>query len=340
MDLAASIQAVTEEIVLRIGAARPRADRHEESGPGRRRRAQLRGQRPAVCAKGRSTNIWIQPAAGDAGGALGAALFVWHQLLEKPAHRAGQRQSSRAASSGPRFTTDEIARSLTRQGRHVPALRRRSRAAASTSPRCWPTDKVVGWFQGRMEFGPRALGARSILGDPRSPDDAGDDEPEDQVPRELPAVRPGRPAGTRRRVVRPATRARRARTCCWSPRCGEDRRDADRPADAADDAGRPGSAQPRQRRALDDPGRHPRRLSARASRRWTSERNPRFHRLLEAFDRLTGCPVLVNTSFNVRGEPIVCTPRGCLPLLPGDRHGRAGARRHRDHQGCGRAPGR
>ena len=143
-------------------------------------------------------DIWIQPAAGDAGGALGAALFVWHQLLDKPRTAGARATARRAASSGRASRTADICGLLDGAGAQVPALDERSRAAATRSSDLLADGKIVGWFQGRMEFGPRALGARSILGDPAVAEDAGDDEPEDQVPRELPAVRADRAAGARR----------------------------------------------------------------------------------------------------------------------------------------------
>ena len=154
--------------MLRIGRDLHAPDRDEEPGPGRRRGAELRGQRPAP-PRGAVRRLWIQPAAGDAGGALGAALFVWHQLLGQPRDGRPARLASRGASSAPSSTPDEI--------EPLPRRRRgRRRAGSTTRPSCCEhvagllaDGKVVGWFQGRMEFGPRALGARSILGDPRSP---------------------------------------------------------------------------------------------------------------------------------------------------------------------------
>ena len=158
-----------------------------------------------------------------------------------------------------------------------------------------------------MEFGPRALGARSILGDPRSPAMQATmnlkikfRESFRRSPR--PSSRSGRPSGST------SSPARRARTCCWSPRSA---RTAGSPIDAEalrDHAGRSRPAAPGQRGPLGDPGRHPRRLQRPDPDRRRRSATRGSTRLLEAFDRLTGCPVLVNTSFNVRGEPIVCTP--------------------------------
>ena len=166
MDLAASIQVVTEEAVLRLGA-------HVLEKTGMKNLVLAGGVALNCVANGRLLreggfdDLWIQPAAGDAGGSLGAALFVWYQLLENPREPRGV-DSQQGSFLGPSFTPLDVEKSLAAQGvtgqrfsdegdlvEHVAAL--------------LADGKVVGWFQGRMEFGPRALGARSILGDPRSP---------------------------------------------------------------------------------------------------------------------------------------------------------------------------
>ena len=166
MDLAASIQAVTEEAVLRIG-------RHVRQRTGMQHLVLAGGVALNCVANGRLQregdfdDLWIQPAAGDAGGALGAALFVWHQLLEKPRPLTG-RDTQRGSFLGPRYSTDQI--SPIPGGAGVPGQRFASEAELVEHVAVNLAEgKVVGWFQGRMEFGPRALGARSILGDPRSP---------------------------------------------------------------------------------------------------------------------------------------------------------------------------
>ncbi len=143
-----------------------------------------------ILREGPFDNIWIQPAAGDAGGALGVALFIWHQLLGKPrTPQPGDAQHGSLLGPGVLATTrfdeflDAPAPSTSAiDDEHVLCERSPTRSAGG---------KVVGWFQGRMEFGPRALGARSILGDARSPQMQSRDEPEDQVPRRLPSVRAG-----------------------------------------------------------------------------------------------------------------------------------------------------
>ena len=168
MDLAASIQAVTEEVVLRLGRARARANRHEKPGPGRRRGPQLCGQRPAP-ARRAFDDLWIQPAAGDAGGALGAALFVWHQLLDKPPTSPTESTRSKGSFLGPSFTAEEVDAFLGRPGRHRAtfaddgrAARTRRRAARRRQGR-----RLVPGPHGVRARGPWA--PRSILGDPRSP---------------------------------------------------------------------------------------------------------------------------------------------------------------------------
>ena len=152
-----------------------------------------------ILREGPFENLWIQPAAGDAGGALGVALFIWHQLLGNARTPAGRRTARRARCSARGSSADAIRRSSTRSRRQLPPLRRRGRAVR---PRGRPDrgGKVIGWVQGRMEFGPRALGSRSIIGDARSEAMQIGDEPEDQVPRVVPAVR-ARPSSARPRAT-------------------------------------------------------------------------------------------------------------------------------------------
>ena len=178
--------------------------------------------------------------------------------------------------------------------------------------------KVVGWFHGRMEFGPRALGARSILGDPRSP----------QMQAKMnikikfrEGFRPFAPSVLREHVADyfelDATRP----TCCWWRRCKQERQIPMTDAAASSCWGIDKLNVPRS----DIPAVTHIDYSARVQT-VTAETNPDYYDLIQAFERLTGCPVLVNTSFNVRGEPIVCTPGGRLPLLHADAHRRSGAR--------------
>jgi carbamoyltransferase len=303
MDVAASIQAVTEEAVLRIG-------RHVSARTGLKHLVLAGGVALNCVANGRLLregtfdDLWIQPAAGDAGGALGAALFVWYQLLDKPRRPQG-RDSQQGSFLGPSFTTDQIMRCLTRHG--APGQHFADQTELFEHVAALLADgKVVGWFQGRMEFGPRALGARSILGDPRSP--------AMQATMNLKikfreSFRPFAPVVLRER----ASEWFDLKPCHESPYMLlvapvlEHRRV---PIDT--EALRTMEQDPDLRRRVnvvrsEVPAVTHVDYSARLQT-VDDERNPRLHRLLQAFERLTGCPVLVNTSFNVRGEPIVCTP--------------------------------
>ncbi|HLX68882.1 MAG TPA: carbamoyltransferase N-terminal domain-containing protein, partial [Verrucomicrobiae bacterium] len=167
MDLAASVQLVTEEILLKMA-------RHAHRLTGKKYLTLAGGVALNCVANGRLLregpfeNIWIQPAAGDAGGALGAALFTWHQLLENP-REPKARDSQEGSLLGPRFSNDEIAQLLKAQD--IPCQRFSDEAKLLEEvAEMLAEGKVVGWFHGRMEFGPRALGARSILGDARNPE--------------------------------------------------------------------------------------------------------------------------------------------------------------------------
>ena len=210
MDLAASIQAVTEEIMLRIGRDLHAANRDEEPRPGRRRGPELRRQRPAAAR--RAVRRHLDPTGRRRrrrrarARPCSSGTSCWTSRRASARRRRAAREPARAAFQ----RTDEDSRSSSTAGRarHTSAVRRsRTELLRATSPSCWPTGKVVGWFQGRMEFGPRALGRAQHPRRPALAADAGDDEPEDQVPRELPPVRPGRAARTRRRLVRLAARA-------------------------------------------------------------------------------------------------------------------------------------
>ena len=319
MDMAASIQAVTEEIMLRTA-------RHVHARTGMKNLCLAGGVALNCVANGRILRegpfeqLWIQPAAGDAGGALGAALFIWHQLLDKPRTPQPLRRASKARCSGPQFSDDEIRQLLD-------GLRARSTACLHDEDELCghvadliAAEKVVGWLQGRMEFGPRALGREAFSATPAAP------QMQSMMNLKIKfreSFRPFAPVVLRERVervFRDCGPARRARTCCWSRRCAPgQQRTRDRPRVAA--AGWRNS----RRSAI---GRcRPLRTSTipPAFRPSTAERHGRLYQLLKAFEAKTGCPVMINTSFNVRGEPIVCPPGGRLPLFHGHEHGRAGA---------------
>lgn len=312
MDLAASIQAVTEEIILRMAR-----DVHRRTG---QKRLVLAGGVALNCVangrllrEGPFEDIWIQPAAGDAGGALGSALFVWHQLLGKPRFPKG-RDSQKGSLLGPSFSTAEIRRFLNQA--EVPhQLFERESDLLSHTAQLLADGKVVGWFQGRMEFGPRALGSRSILGDARSP--------KMQATMNLKikfreSFRPFAPIVLQEHAHEwfDIRRGQESPYMLLVAQVAERQRIAV-PAD--------------QQRVMDtDPDLRHRVNVVRSTipavthvdnsarlQTVDSGRNPRLHALMKAFQSLTGCPVLVNTSFNVRGEPIVCTPQEAYRCLRG-----------------------
>ncbi|MDT7779519.1 MAG: carbamoyltransferase [Acidobacteriota bacterium] len=300
MDLARSVQDVTEEAMLRMA-------RHVHGVTGERNLCLAGGVALNCVGNGRILregpfeNIWIQPAAGDAGGSLGAALSVWYQYLgnERRVEDVCRRSADGMKGSylGPEFTNEEVEEFLLTTGARYRKIEHAE--LAETVARELAGERVVGWFQGRMEFGPRALGARSILGDPRSP------RMQSQMNLKIKfreSFRPFAPSVLRERVqeyfeldvaspymllVAPVREElRRGRT------------DEDEKLFGIERLNVPRSTIPAVTHVD---------YSARVQtvRR---EDNAVYYELLAAFERLTGCAVLVNTSFNVRGEPIVCTP--------------------------------
>jgi carbamoyltransferase len=304
MDLAASIQAVTEEIIQRIAR-----DLYRQTGM---KHLVLAGGVALNCVangkllrEGPFEDIWIQPSAGDAGGALGAALFVWHQLLEKP-RQAGCRDLQKGSLLGPRFSSNDIQAFLNQAEAPSHHFELESDLVQHVA-QLLADGQIVGWFQGRMEFGPRALGARSILGDPRS---AKTQSVMNLKIKFRESFRPFAPAVLQEHASE------------WFGL-------------------RPGEESPYM--LLVAPVLHQHRVKIEATERETmqndpdlrhrvnvvrstvpaithvdysarvqtvdEERNPRFYHLLQWFHSLTGCPMVVNTSFNVRGEPIVCSPQ-------------------------------
>jgi carbamoyltransferase len=304
MDLAASIQVVTEEILIR-GA------RHVHRETGMKHLVMAGGVALNCVANGRLLRegpfdgIWVQPASGDAGGALGSAMFVWHQLLDKPRHCTGT-DSQKGSLLGPSFAPAEVRQFLNTVEAPFHEFPD-ERGLLDHTAKLLNEGKIVGWFQGRMEFGPRALGARSILGDARS------HQMQSAMNLKIKFRESFRPFA---------------------------------PVVLAEDAHewfdfRPGEESPymllvasvlhrhrirltdHQRTVMtEDPDLRHRVTVARSTipavthvdysarvQTVDAVRNQRLHRLLLAFKGLTGFPVLVNTSFNVRGEPIVCSPR-------------------------------
>jgi carbamoyltransferase len=306
MDLAASIQAVTEDAVLRIA-------RQAHARTGAKNLVLAGGVALNCVANGRLLregdfdDLWIQPAAGDAGGALGAALFVWHQLLDNPRTCRG-RDAQAGSLLGPAFTTDQVAEILARAAPDAPVQRFGDEAELlETVAELLAEGKIVGWFQGRMEFGPRALGTRSILGDPRAPAMQATMNVKIKF-RE--SFRPFAPAVLRDRAPEwfDFEPGRESPYMLLVAPVAARRRTPINPEALATMQGDPDLRRRVNVVRSEIPAVTHVDYSARLQT-VDEERNPRFHRLIEAFERLTGCPVLVNTSFNVRGEPIVCTPQ-------------------------------
>ncbi|MFO7654018.1 MAG: carbamoyltransferase [Candidatus Krumholzibacteriia bacterium] len=297
MDLAASIQAVTEEAVLRTAA-------HVRRETGHRHLCLAGGVALNCVANGKLLrarifdDIWIQPAAGDAGGALGAALFTWHQIEGGPRQvRADGRDTQAGSYLGPGWTTDAIEDWL--RSNRLPYRRLPPEEAIETTAAALAAGRVVGWFHGRMEFGPRALGARSILGDARNP--------EMQRTMNLKikyreSFRPFAPTCLVEDVNEYFELDQASPYMLLVANVRPDRRCAPDP----EQEGLFGIQLLNVPRS-DLPAVTHVDYSARVQ---TVDRNdhPTYHALISRFKELTGYGVLVNTSFNVRGEPIVCTP--------------------------------
>jgi carbamoyltransferase len=296
MDLAASIQVVVEECMLRQAKFL-----HKETGVDN---LVMAGGVALNCVgngkllrEGPFKNIWIQPASGDAGGALGAALCVWYGYLNNPRLTDGQTDFQKASLLGPEFSDDEAVSQLGQFG--AVYHRMSGDEVFKTTADILSQEKVVGWFQGRMEFGPRALGNRSIIGDPRS---QGMQANMNLKIKFRESFRPFAPAVLREDVseyfeidsdspymliVAPVREERRRQMT-----------DEEKELFGIAKLNVPKSDLP----AITHVD-----YSARIQT-VSSGQHPNFYKLLSAFKAKTGCPVLVNTSFNVRGEPIVCTP--------------------------------
>lgn len=244
--------------------------------------------------------FFVQPAAGDAGGALGAALLVSHQLMGAPRASGGKRDSLKGSFLGPAFSAHEVAAFLDRQNaphQRVPDADERARIIAEALSE----GKIVGLLDGRMEFGPRALGSRSILGDPRSADTQSRMNLKIKF-RE--SFRPFAPAVLAEKASEYFELEGESPYMLVVAPVRKDRQiPMSRPVSDGDDM-LPILNQLRS----DVPAVTHVDYSARVQT-VTADTSPGFHRILSAFHAKTGCPVLVNTSFNVRGEPIVCTPQ-------------------------------
>jgi len=302
MDLAASIQAVTEEVMLRTA-------RHVHRQTGMKNLVLAGGVALNCVGNGRILregpfeNLWIQPAAGDAGGALGTALFIWHQLLENP-RQPGGHDAQQGSLLGPAFSDDQIELALQEVDAVFETAADDARLVDEVAS-LLTQEKVVGWFQGRMEFGPRALGARSILGDARSPSMQSVMNLKIKF-RE--SFRPFAPIVLREYVdryfeMRPYEDS--PYMLLVAPLREEHRR-SPLPPGEGQGVRAFGIERLNQCRSTVPAVTHVD-YSARVQT-VDQQRNPLLHRLLTRFHEKTGCPVLINTSFNVRSEPIVCTP--------------------------------
>ena len=296
MDLAASIQAVTEEVVLKLTR-----DLKAESGT---RNLCLAGGVALNCVAngkvlkdGQFNNVWVQPAAGDAGGALGAALTAYYLFQGQPRTTDGALDSMQGAYLGPEYAQSDIETRLAKAGAKFTVLD--DEAVITETVQALADGQAVGWFQGRMEFGPRALGDRSVLGDARSP----------TMQKTLnlrvkyrESFRPFAPSVLREDVAD------------WFDV------DADSPymlmvAGVKEEHRREMSEDEKALFGIDKLNVPRSDIPAVTHVDYSAriqtvhrETNPRYHALITRFKEISGCPVIVNTSFNVRGEPIVCTP--------------------------------
>jgi carbamoyltransferase len=305
MDLAASVQEVTELVVRRMAAnlARDSGQRNLCLAGGVALNCVANGK---LLRDGVFENLWVQPAAGDAGGALGAALAAYHSHCDLPRRVTGSGDTMSGSYLGPSYSQEEIEAALIDAGARfvlLPDDQLISETAAALAD-----GKAIGWFQGRMEFGPRALGGRSILGDPRSP----------TMQKTLnlkvkfrESFRPFAPSVLREHLSD------------WFDL------DRDSPymlivADVRHDRRREMTSAEQALFGIDKlnvvrseiPAVTHVDYSARIQT-VHAETNPRYHALISAFRDRTGCPMLVNTSFNVRGEPIVCTPADAFRCFMG-----------------------
>ena len=304
MDLAASIQAVTEEVVLRLTGALARETGAENLclAGGVALNCVANGR---VVRDGRFKRLWIQPAAGDAGGALGAAFCAYHLFRGQP-RKPAEPDAMAGAYLGPAFSQTDVEGRLARVGARFATLSDDRLLEATVE--ALAAGKAVGWFQGRMEFGPRALGARSILGDPRSPTMQSTLNLKVKY-RE--SFRPFAPAVLREDVADWFELDRDSPYMLLVAAVGKEHRREmtaeEQELWGIDKLNVPRSSIPAVTHVD---------YSARIQT-VHRETNPRYHALLSAFKARTGCPVLVNTSFNVRGEPIVCTPEDAFRCFMG-----------------------
>ncbi|MEC7843349.1 MAG: carbamoyltransferase C-terminal domain-containing protein, partial [Candidatus Latescibacterota bacterium] len=295
MDIAASCQKVTEEVMLKIA-------NHAYKEVGSKYLCMAGGVALNSVGNGRILRdgpfekIWIQPAAGDAGGALGAAMSIWYRYLGNN-REVDCRDSMQSSLLGPQYSDSHIERNLLAQGAVATHLDEGEIIVKVAE--ILAEEKVVGWFQDRMEFGPRALGSRSILADPRSP------KTQSVVNLKIKfreSFRPFAPSVLVDHVQDYFELDAESPYMLQVAPVKKDRRiimtDEEKNLFGIEKLNIPRSDVPAVTHVD---------YSARVQT-VSQEKNPRYYELIEEFYRITGCPLLVNTSFNVRGEPIVCTP--------------------------------
>lgn len=296
MDLARSVQVVTEEVMLRTA-------RHVHKETGQKYLCLAGGVALNCVGNGRILrevpfeDIWIQPAAGDAGGALGAALFTCHQYLGHPRDANGKEDLQKGSYLGPEFSTAEIRKILDENQAVYQELR--DEEIPEKISDLIASERVVGWFQGRMEFGPRALGSRSIIGDARSPKMQ---EVMNLKIKFRESFRPFAPSVLAERVSEQFEIDRESPYMLLVAPVKEDKR--------KDVHGEEESLFGIDKLKVvrsEIPAVTHVDYSARIQS-VNKKTNPLYHEMISAVEAKTGCPVIINTSFNVRGEPIVCTP--------------------------------
>jgi carbamoyltransferase len=295
MDLAASVQKVTEEVILKMAM-----HAHEMTGM---EKLCLAGGVALNCVangkllrNGPFDDIWVQPASGDAGGSLGSALFTWHNLLEKPRIVDGENDSMQGALLGPRPSGDSIRSFL--EGKKATYRHYASEdELMEVVSDLLSSNKVVGWVSGQMEFGPRALGARSILGDPRSEDMQTQMNVKIKFRESFRPFAPSILAQEAPSWFEIDERHKSPYMLMVAPVKEEHRTTAESKLEGVEKV--------KEKRSSIPAVTH---VDYSARMHTVTHSNPRYLKLLEAFNQKTGCPILVNTSFNIRGEPIVCTP--------------------------------
>ncbi|HYR34408.1 MAG TPA: carbamoyltransferase [Burkholderiales bacterium] len=305
MDLAASIQAVTEEVVLKLarGVAKETGEKNLCLAGGVALNCVANGK---LLRDGCFARLWLQPAAGDAGGALGAAQVAYHLHAKRERKVNGAMDGMRGGYLGPDFADDEIQRRLNAAGAVFEVFD--DKKIVEECARALAEGKALGWFQGRMEFGPRALGARSILGDARS---ASMQKQLNLKVKYRESFRPFAPAVLAEDAPKYFQLNTESPYMLLVADVGEEHRIAmtaeEQQLFGIDKLNVPRSAIPAVTHVD---------YSARVQT-VHKETNPRFHDLIAQFKGRTGCPVIVNTSFNVRGEPIVGSPEDAFRCFMG-----------------------